>query len=189
MEGTTSKYNLLQRLIELIQSPNSYHFLESSGINMVQSVFVCEDTRCEEYACRIVVYEPNIIVCKRRYWESGETFVVIVNVTQRRLLGVYKLCCGKSISLIRQIEKGIVDLTRDGCRWEGDCQDNKPFGWGYYYNSQGNLRYEGFRIGPDNICFGTYYYVDRLRPIPEYIGEIAFNQYHGRGKKYDRNGI
>ena len=54
----------------------------------------------------------------------------------------------------------VLDLSDDGERWEGDVLNNKPYGWGVLYNSEGEKVFEGFRIGGVNVCYGTRYYSD-----------------------------
>lgn len=188
MDSDLSLSEMLRRSIETVQSPNSLHLMKDSGFSDVQSVFVLNDLRSDDYSYEITVYKPSIIVCKRQSWENKEAMVVIVNVDEKKLLGVYRTCNGKANQLLEQIQWGVIDLTLDGCRWEGDCQDNQPFGWGRFYNAENYVRYEGFRIGSDDVCYGTYYFSDNPRMIPEYKGELVFNQRHGRGALFNRNG-
>ena len=63
----------------------------------------------------------------------------------------------------------VLDLSDDGERWEGDVLNNQPYGWGGLYDSDGEKKYEGFRIGEVNVCYGTRYYSDIQKP--EYEGE------------------
>ena len=62
----------------------------------------------------------------------------------------------------------VLDLSDDGERWEGDVLNNQPYGWGVLYDSDGEKKYEGFRIGEVNVCYGTRYYSDIQKP--EYEG-------------------
>ena len=80
----------------------------------------------------------------------------------------------------------VLDLSDDGERWEGDVLNNKPYGWGVLYNSEGEKVFEGFRIGGVNVCYGTRYYSDIQKM--DYEGEICEGKRWGRGIQYDRNG-
>ena len=80
----------------------------------------------------------------------------------------------------------VLDLSDDGERWEGDVLQNKPYGWGVLYDTEGCKVYEGFRLGDVSVCYGTQYYSD-LETI-EYRGEIHEGKRWGRGLQYDRNG-
>ena len=88
---------------------------------------------------------------------------------------------------VKRIEhKRVLDLSDDGERWEGDVLNNQPYGWGVFYDSEGEKVYEGFRIGEVNVCYGIQYYSD-IQKV-EYKGEICEGKRWGRGLQYDRNG-
>ena len=53
----------------------------------------------------------------------------------------------------------LIDLS-EGNAWHGDGVDDQPFGWGVLYDSEGEKKYEGFRIGEANVCYGIQYYPD-----------------------------
>ena len=80
----------------------------------------------------------------------------------------------------------VLDLSDDGERWEGDVRDGKPFGWGVLYDSEGEKKYEGFRIGGVNVCYGRSYYSD-IQKV-QYEGMIFEGKRWGRGVLYDRDG-
>ncbi|KAK8824303.1 hypothetical protein WA556_003626 [Blastocystis sp. ATCC 50177/Nand II] len=80
----------------------------------------------------------------------------------------------------------VLDLSDDGERWEGDVLQNKPYGWGVYYDSENRMVYEGFQIGKVNVCYGTQYYPD-IQKV-NYVGEWFEEKRWGRGTQYDRNG-
>ena len=80
----------------------------------------------------------------------------------------------------------IIDLDDFGVRWEGECVNNVPCGWGCYYNAEGNLEYEGFRFGEKNVCYGCYYHPD-LHTV-EYVGSIHNGVRVGKGVLYGRQG-
>ena len=80
----------------------------------------------------------------------------------------------------------VLNLSDGGERWEGDVDDNEPYGWGVLYDDEGEKRYEGFRIGSENMLYGTLYYSD-IQKI-EYEGNWCAGKRWGRGILYDRNG-
>ena len=51
-------------------------------------------------------------------------------------------------------ENEIIDLNREGRRWEGGELNGKPFGFGCEYSEEGNLIYEGFVFEGKKVCFG-----------------------------------
>ena len=69
------------------------------------------------------------------------------------------------------IHHDILSNVYTGERWEGDCIDEAPCGWGDFYNSDNIVIYSGFRYGDKNICYGTYFYPDILN------GKIQFVSY------------
>ena len=107
--------------------------------------------------------------------------VVEVNTESHELLSVN----GEDMSGIEH--NAVLDLSDDGERWEGDVLDDEPYGWGVLYDKEGEMAYEGFRIGNVNICYGTQYYADI--GVIEYEGEICEGKRWGRGIQYDRNGV
>ena len=105
---------------------------------------------------------------------------IVVNWKDRQLLRVN----GKEVS---GIEHGkVLDLSDDGVRWEGDVLNNEPYGWGVLYDKEGEKKYEGFRIGDVNVCYGTLYYSD-IQKV-EYKGMICEGKRWGRGVQYNRKG-
>ena len=48
----------------------------------------------------------------------------------------------------------IIDLNREGRRWEGGELNGKPFGFGYEYSENDNLVYEGFVFEEKKVCVG-----------------------------------
>ena len=107
--------------------------------------------------------------------------VIEVNVESYQLLSVN----GEDV---RGIETNqVLDLNDEGERWEGDVLNDEPYGWGVLYDKEGEMAYEGFRIGNVNVCYGTQYYAD-IRKV-EYEGEWCEGKRWGRGIQYDRNGV
>ena len=110
--------------------------------------------------------------------EVGREGVIEVNVDSHELLRVN----GESVKGIEHSQ--VLDLSDDGERWEGDVLNNQPCGWGVLYDSEGEKKYEGFRIGEVNVCYGTRYYSD-IEKV-EYEGEWCNGKRWGRGVLYDR---
>ena len=81
----------------------------------------------------------------------------------------------------------VLNLSDEGERWEGDVLNNQPYGWGVVYDKEGEMAYEGFRIGDVNVCYGMQYYADI--GVMEYKGEICKGKRCGKGIQYDRNGV
>ena len=106
--------------------------------------------------------------------------VVEVNAESHELLRVN----GEDVNGIEHAK--VLDLSDDGERWEGDVTDGKPFGWGVLYDSEGEKKYEGFRIGGVNVCYGRSYYSD-IQKV-QYEGMIFEGKRWGRGVLYDRDG-
>lgn len=112
--------------------------------------------------------------------EVGREGVIEVNTASHKLLRVN----GEDVSGIEHSQ--VLDLSDDGERWEGDVLNNQPCGWGVVYDSEGDKKYEGFRIGEVNVCYGTRYYSD-IEKV-EYEGEWYNGMRWGRGVLYDRKG-
>ena len=83
--------------------------------------------------------------------EVREEKEVLVNVERKQLLNAFKM-------EMNEVEHNrVLDLSDEGDRWEGDVLQQEPFGWGVLYDEDNNRRYEGFRIGSSNTCYGTQY--------------------------------
>ena len=111
---------------------------------------------------------------------TTEDCVTVADVKKRQLLRVN----GKAVSGIEHNQ--VLNLNDEGKRWEGDVDGNEPYGWGVLYDDEGEKRYEGFRIGSENMLYGTLYYSD-IQKI-EYEGNWCAGKRWGRGILYDRNG-
>lgn len=111
--------------------------------------------------------------------EYKEKKRIVVNRDRKKLLKVD----GVDLSEVKPNQ--ILDLSEDGDRWEGDVLNDKPFGWGVLYDSEGRMVYEGFRVNGVNVCYGRQYYAD-ISQI-EYEGEIYEGMRWGRGIHYDRS--
>ena len=58
------------------------------------------------------------------------------------------------LSIYGMRETVIIDLNREGRRWEGGELNGKPFGFGREYSGDDNLVYEGFVFEGKKVCFG-----------------------------------
>ena len=112
--------------------------------------------------------------------EFGKERMIEVSVESHELLRVD----GEEVNGIEHAQ--VLDLSDEGERWEGDILDNEPYGWGVFYDSEGEKVYEGFRIGDVNVCYGKSYYSD-IQKV-EYEGAWCEGKRWGRGVQYDRNG-
>ena len=79
-----------------------------------------------------------------------------------------------------------MQISEDGDRWEGDLLYNKPFGYGSYYDDNGNRIYSGFMYKGEKIVFGTEFFADTH--TIDYCGTFINNTRHGWGCSYSRNG-
>ena len=59
------------------------------------------------------------------------------------------------------IEYNVIKyLSEDGSRWEGDWLNEKPFGFGSLFDSEGNRTYSGFMFEGKKIGFGPEFFSD-----------------------------
>ena len=125
-------------------------------------------------------YEGIVRKCASVIVELSKERVIEVNADSHELLRVN----GEGVSGIEHSQ--VLDLSDDGERWEGDVLHNKPYGWGVLHDSEGEKKFEGFRIGSVNVCYGRSYYPD-IQKV-DYEGEWYEGRRWGRGVQYDRNG-
>ena len=113
--------------------------------------------------------------------EVGENCLILGDVDSRHLLRV-------NDEDLRGIERNqVLGLNDEGERWEGDVLNNQPYGWGVLYGKEGDMMYEGFRIGDVSVCYGTQYYAGI--GVMEYEGMIFEGKRWGKGIQYDRNRV
>ena len=82
-----------------------------------------------------------------------------------------------------QCEVMILD-KETGERYEGMVFNERPFGYGDYYNAEGLLRYRGMMIGWEKMGYGISY---NDAGNVEYDGCWIHSSKHGPGKLYDNN--
>ena len=80
----------------------------------------------------------------------------------------------------------IIDLDNMGTRWEGQCYDNQPFGFGNIFDANGSLSYNGFRYKDQNCIYGAFYFPDTN--MISYIGTHYNGVFQGYGKMFDLHG-
>ena len=141
----------------------------------VENTFIALSQKVFDWVCEGIVKKPSSVVMEL----TGER-VIEVSVESHALLQVN----GEEVSGIEHAQ--VLNLSDDGERWEGDVLNNQPFGWGVLYDSEGEKKYEGFRMGEVNVCYGIQYYSD-IQKV-EYKGEWCEGMRWGRGVQYDRNG-
>ena len=79
-----------------------------------------------------------------------------------------------------------IVISDDGSRWEGDVFNQQPFGFGSFYDGEGNRVYSGFMFEGKKVGFGTEYFADNH--TVDYCGNFINDKRHGWGVSYDRNG-
>ena len=90
------------------------------------------------------------------------------------------------INVLNSENDVVKQLDEDGSRWEGDWNNEKPFGFGGLYDGDGNRIYSGFMFEGKKIGFGEEYFSDNHKV--DYCGTFMNDLRHGWGTKYDRNG-
>ena len=86
-----------------------------------------------------------------------------------------------------EIEENVVkQMSEDGSRWEGDWYNGNPFGFGSFYDEEGNRMYSGFVFEGKKVGYGTEFFADSH--IVDYCGNFINDQRYGWGCSYDRNG-
>ena len=85
-------------------------------------------------------------------------------------------------------ENVIIDLNREGRRWEGGELNGKPFGFGREYSEEDNLVYEGFVFEGKRVCVGKEWNDDGNNNCLMYEGGYCNGERWGKGTSYDLNG-
>ena len=149
-------------------------FVEGAGHFQRVTYSICYENGAYHVKEGIGIKEGEIAVI------AAASCVTVGDVKKRQLLRVNR----KAVSGIEHNQ--VLNLNDEGERWEGDVCRNQPGGWGVLYDDEGEKRYEGFRIGSENMLYGTLYYSD-IQKI-EYEGGWCGRKRWGRGILYDRNG-
>ena len=149
-------------------------FVEGAGHFQRVTYSICYENGAYHVKEGIGIKEGEIAVT------ATEDIAIVGDVKKRQLLRVN----GEAVSGIEHNQ--VLNLSDEGERWEGDVNGNEPYGWGVLYDDEGEKRYEGFRIGSENMLYGTLYYSD-IQKI-EYEGNWCAGKRWGRGIQYDRTG-
>ena len=84
------------------------------------------------------------------------------------------------------IEPDSVIHMDDGTRWEGGVSEELPCGWGKYYDKDGELVYEGYRIDDCRMFYGTEYDPNTGEKV--YEGNWYWDERIGSGVCYNDSG-
>ena len=118
-------------------SKNAICLCNSLGIDVVTSFRRCVDYDTgKRIVCDSYCYEPKLFVAVRKNLEKSKETMVIANLDTKHIIGIYETVNGNTRVLFfpSMVYSDIIDLNSQGCRWEGDCQEGKPCGWGRYYD-------------------------------------------------------
>ena len=85
-------------------------------------------------------------------------------------------------------ENEIIDLNREGRRWEGGELNGKPFGFSHEYSENDNLVYEGFVFEGMKVCVGKEWNDDGNNNCLMYEGGYCNGERCGNGKSWDLSG-
>ena len=85
-------------------------------------------------------------------------------------------------------EDVIIDLNREGRRWEGGELNGKPFGFGQEYSEDDNLVYEGFVFEGMKVCYGKDFLNHSIHNYLMYEGGYCNGERWGKGKSYEIGG-
>ena len=85
-------------------------------------------------------------------------------------------------------ENVIIDLNREGRRWEGCELNGKPFGFGFEYSEEDNLVYEGFVFEGKKVCIGKEWNDDGNNNCLVYEGCYCNGERCGKGKLRTKEG-
>ena len=137
--------------------------------------------------CVMMDKRNNVFNCRyTRGVLDGEMIVARYD----ELIGVFTMKNGRitnerPLSELKRNRMLDLDANNEIC-WEGDVLEDKPFGWGEAFDAKNRLLYVGFRIGDQNVCYGTTYYPDT--GTIAYLGNWCRGKRWGFGHCYDRSG-
>ena len=137
--------------------------------------------------CVMMDKRNNVFNCRyTRGVLDGEMIVARYD----ELIGVFTMKNGRitnerPLSELKRNRMLDLDANNEIC-WEGDVLEDKPFGWGEAFDAKNRLLYVGFRIGDQNVCYGTTYYPDT--GTIAYLGNWCRGKRWGFGHCYDSSG-
>ena len=82
----------------------------------------------------------------------------------------------------------VIDLDRNGSRWEGGMLDDKPFGWGRRISGKDNVVYEGFEYNGQRVCCGEEYLDNAVNNGVTFCGYYLNSRRVGHCISYDLYG-
>lgn len=132
--------------------------------------------------------EGNVLI-EYLVLKNGTTRCITCDIDKHRMTILYKNADEKlfSESFSDNMELGIIDLDESGDRWEGDCVNGVPCGFGRLYNKENALLYEGFVFNGKRVGYGKCFH--KVGGILEYEGSFFNGMKHGIGALYDLKGM
>ena len=173
-------------------SASSVFFLANAGFLDVNSVSYYNDYKAIHGShSELTACEPGVFVNFKECVDHSSNVFIIANKNNKCFVCAVVYSRRKGIESIplQKAHYGLIDLSDDGERWEGDIVDGYPCGWGRLFNSDNVLCYEGFRFKKYHVCYGTSYYTDVFPETMEYAGMISFGLRCGMGTEYNRSGV
>ena len=174
----------------LLQSLMNNEFVHQTGyINLQTSRIECCLFDKDEYYIQIneKLYENGefshyeLIIADNNSDENGKKRMVVLTAKSLESKLIEMDCSGMR-------ENVIIDLNREGRRWEGGELNGKPFGFGREYSENDNLVYEGFVFEGKKVCFGKEWNDDGNNNCLMYEGGYWNDERWGKGISYDLNG-
>ena len=185
-EVTEEGVTLLTKLQSMMNDPSIY---SACSINL------------QEKTCENSLFEVNnhlFIQTSRRINENGQfsCYELIIadnsddNGKKRMAVLTAESVESELVELDwnEMMEDVIIDLNREGRRWEGGELNGKPFGFGCEYSENDNLVYEGFMFEGMKVCFGKEWNDDGNNNCLVYEGGYCNGDRWGKGKSYDLTG-
>ena len=120
----------------------------------------------------------QLIIADNNQDENGKKRMVVLAADSTESELVEMDCSGMR-------ENVIIDLNREGRRWEGGELNGKPFGFGVEYSEDGNLVYEGFVFEGKKVCVGKEFNDNGNNNCLVYEGGYCNGKHWGEGKSYD----
>lgn len=163
-----------------------FFYMDSSITNCTESnnqLWCSLDSKLQLHGnCLTILDETKMYTVKYSNGKRSGTGYLLNNdlVTQEDVYSHGNLTSTNSYSP----EFSIVDIDT-GTRFEGLVYDNKPYGFGEFYDDDGIKVYTGIMINWKRYGYGVNYYKNG---VVEYEGYWVDDKYHGRGRKYAFNG-
>ena len=116
--------------------------------------------------------------------EADKQLVILSNIKTKEMeIITEKGIEDQSAVLLNQV----LDLRREGDRWEGPTLHSSPFGYGCLYDGENRIVYEGFMYNEKRVCYGINYY-NHVETV-HYQGGLYDNGRWGIGRMYDLQGV